>query len=162
MITQSLHTSRFQQSYTDVQAEVNVLLAKFGLPRTLKMLRFLSDDKELPSVLSAAQLKDFLLSQCLRIYGISEEDFLHNQTNDYRYARMACMHLLRDYGKLSHRHIGQLMGITRRSAGYFILQSETKLRQPQFHQAYIRPYEALEFQLIQFISTKIKEQCPKK
>lgn len=95
---------------------------------------------------------DYLVLQAMKIFDIRPDDFYTGQSPDDKEARMACIHLLKQTTRYTYKRIGTYFNTNERSMLYFKQKCDEQLEIPQYYPEFTKRYEALEQQLIAFIS----------
>lgn len=142
-------------NYNTLQNVLDKLLGKIGLDRTILYLEsFLKNTSvECDKTETLKLVTDYIIARSIIVFDLDEDRFFKSKIPEYRDARMACFHLLRNYTDSSYSRIGQRFGIeNKRHVHYFVKKCDEILSIPQFYKSFVGKYRNVESQTINFLS----------
>jgi hypothetical protein len=144
------------KEYSDLQQGIDKLIGKFGMPKTIKIIRQLSGTIKVREYKKQRiqLITTFVISEGFKIFGVEHKKVNDKTTKEFKEARMASYHILSQYTRLSYSEIAKHFDQGKFGAYYHINKCKEALSVPQFNKSFVGKYETLEENLIQFI-TKI-------
>ncbi|MEM9341124.1 MAG: hypothetical protein AAGA66_20495 [Bacteroidota bacterium] len=146
--------SLLNSSYRELQNCVDELIGKLGVENTIYLLRSFMDAARIP--MDATQrmriLSRYLITECIRFYGLKDRMFFTSNAEEYRESRMICYHLLKKYTDASYSKIAEDFGVSKRNVVYTYKKCDERLSVPYYYPAFITNYQTLEKRTIHFIT----------
>lgn len=141
-------------SYSDIQTGIDKLISKFGISKTLRIIRQLTGQKtsEQQQGLSAEVVMAFIICESHRLFGSQAQTPSAVVSKEFSDARMTAYHLTKKYTGLSYRQMGKPFDQSKRAVIYHYKICEEMLSVPQFHKVFITTYKSVEENVIQFIT----------
>lgn len=140
--------------YSELQQYMDQMIGKYGMPKTVKIIRQLSGNFSLKRGRKqrAKLIYTFVVSEAFKVFDVKEKEEKKKLSQSYKDARMACYNLLQLYTDLSYNEIGQQFGHKKFGVYYNIGKCREILSIPKFNKPFVAHYEALEERVIQFIA----------
>lgn len=147
-------TSSSNHNFNDLNDLMAKTVAKIGLENAIQLLQKITNEKGIQANTgeNIKLITFYLLSRCLAIFNLKEDQFYSSTIREYREARMACYHLLKKYTSSSYRHIAQQFQQKKRNVLYSCQKCDEVLSVPQFHRVFSGSYRMLESQTLDFIA----------
>jgi hypothetical protein len=141
-------------TYRDLQDVMDKVLSRFGLNKTIIVLQQLLDTKGIQSSQGdrVRMITYYVVSRCLVVFHLREDDFFSSRLKEYREGRMACYHILRKYTEGSYGRMAEQFGQSQRIILYFCHKCDDMLAIPQFNRTFIQRYNLLESDTLNFIA----------
>ncbi|WP_027393145.1 hypothetical protein [Aquimarina latercula] len=141
-------------SYADLQTGIDRLISKFGMSKTLGIIRQLTGQKtsEQQQGQRAEVVMAFIISESHRLFDSEMQTPSALVSKEFSDARMTAYHLTKKYTGLSYRQMGKPFGQSKRAVIYHYKNCEEMLSVPQFHKVFIAIYKSVEENVIEFIT----------
>ena len=144
-------------TYNDLQLRFDWFVGKYGLERAIQILdNFLNNQKiEVKDDMHRLQLlTDYVISQCITIFDLKADEFRTSSIPEYRQARMACYHLMKEYTDASYARIAERFDRPLHSVFRYCKICTGILAVPNYigHKPFVSKYTTLENCIINFIS----------
>lgn len=142
-------------NYSDLQSNIDTLIGKYGLTRTVKILLCYTEKSKIKITTPnhVKNLKLYIISQCIIIFDLKSSEFLKSQKKEYREARMICYHIIKKYTKNSFDIIAEDFKQTKRCITYNYQKLEEILTVPKSYAAIVTKYTTLEATVLSYISS---------
>ncbi|WP_024772921.1 hypothetical protein [Aquimarina macrocephali] len=142
------------KEYSDLQQGIDKLVGKFGVPKTIKIIRQLSGTTKVRKHKNQRikLITAFVTSEAFKIFEVEHKELNGKLTKQFKEARMASYHILNQFTRLSYNEIGKYFDQGKFGAYYHIKRCKETLSIPQFNKSFVGRYETLEENLIQFIA----------
>ena len=142
------------KEFTDLQQGIDQMIGKYGMPKTIKIIRQLSGNLKLKKGRKqrAKLISTFTVSEAFKVFDVKHKKQKGKLTQEYKDARMACYHLLNLYTDLNYNEIGKQFDHQKFGVYYHITKCREILTIPQFNKPFVALYETLEERVIQFIA----------
>lgn len=152
--TLSYSENHSELNYSDLQKSVDDLVGKFGLKKAVQIIQRFSMNAKIETGESQKLrlITAFVITECVSVFDLDEEQFFKATIREYREARMACYHVLKKYTDSSYSKIGARFGQTKRTILYFCHKCNGILSLPQYYKSFADRYGSLDRSTIDFIS----------
>lgn len=141
-------------TYNDLQDNIDALIGKFGLKKTIEVMASLRTNTEIrsPENERIKLLTIFVKSKTIEVFNLKEEDFYTSSLDEYKDARMASIYLIRKYTDFSFGSVAEIFQQRKRSVQYFYHKCEEILTIPSYYKIFMRRFTILEHHIINFIA----------
>jgi hypothetical protein len=142
-------------NYRDLQDHIEVMIGKFGLQKSVKLLGSLIDATDISSEdeKRVQALIEYTILKSIKVFNLKKTKFYNSNLSEYKNARMSCYFLINKYTQISLGKIAEIFKVKRRSVEYY----EQKCREMQsianYYPTYIQRHSTLEDHIIKYIST---------
>lgn len=136
-----------------LQAAVNKVVGKVGVEKAVHLFEGIYNNTSLnvDKMEKVKYITGFIISRSIAIFDLKESEFLISEIPEYRQARMACYHLIKEYTDISYARIGEMFGRDKRSIMYFNNKAKELLSVPQFYKAFAEKHKLLDQSTLEFI-----------
>jgi len=100
------------------------------------------------------ELSRLLVSRCITIFSLLQEEFHTSEETNYRDARMLCYYLLHNNTHFSYRLIAEHFGRSKRQVLYYCNKCKEMIELSQFHKELMKKYKDLEALTLEFLLKK--------
>lgn len=140
-------------TYHDLQHVMDKVVGKLGLASTIQLLHNVIGDpsQNIEQADKIRLIASFIISRCITVFDLQEDQFYACQQSDYREARMACYHLLKKYTGASYARIAASFNQSKRNILYACQKCSEQLSIPNYFRDFISRYESLENGTIEFM-----------
>lgn len=141
-------------NYSTLQENLDEVIGKIGLCRTIELIKSFINNCSI-DVNETEKFKliaTYIISQTIEIFDLNEKEFYTSRIREYREARMACFHLLKQYTDCSYAKIGESFHQKKRNIIYFCQKCDDMLSIPTFFEVFVNRYKTLENRIMLFIS----------
>ncbi|WP_299243075.1 hypothetical protein [uncultured Aquimarina sp.] len=139
-------------TYADLQKGIDKLIHKFGVTKSAKLVNellgytsFRKNEKYKEQLIVA-----FITSESQQLFGCKGS--LKENSKEFKDARIAAYHLIKEYTGLSYKQLGKRFGQSKRAVIHHYNKCEELLSIPEFHKKFVETYQILEGRTIQFIA----------
>lgn len=145
------HTTK--ATYTELQQGIDVLVGKFGMPKTIQMIRQLSgiQKSKTQNIQRNELLYTFLIHESKKVFRVPNTTD-QDTSSEFKDARMACYYLMQQHTDLKYRAIGKYFGHGKFAVYYHIKKCKEFLSIPQFHRSFVERFGILEISVIEFLT----------
>ncbi len=136
-----------------LQEAVNNIVSKVGVEKAVHLFEGIYNNTALSvdKIEKVKYITGFIISQSIAIFNLQEDEFLTSEILEYRQARMACYHLIKQYTDISYAKIGEMFGRKKRSIMYFHNKAKELLSVPQFYRGFSEKHQLLDKATLEFI-----------
>lgn len=129
------------------------VVGKIGMRKTVELLKSFESNSsiDLEAKKRVKLIQDFIITNCITIFNLDEQQFYTSEIREYREARMACFHVLHRYTDCSYAMIGELFGRKKRTVLYFCQKCRELLSVPGFYRGFVDKYKQLDQCALEFI-----------
>lgn len=141
-------------NYSTLQENLDEVIGKIGLCRTIELVKSFINNCSI-DVNETEKFKliaAYIISQTIDVFDLNEKEFYTSRIREYREARMACFHLLKQYTDCSYAKIGEPFQQKKRNIIYFCQKCNDMLSIPEFFEVFVNRYKTLENRIMLFIS----------
>ena len=144
-------------TYTDLQKIVDEMVGKHGLQDTVTILQVFAHNSKLNVSEKGYKLKkitDHVIEQSILLFDLKKTPFYTSTIPEYRQARMACFHILKEYTGSSYAKIGEHFNRSLDSIYYYYHECQQILdsRHLNLHKDFVDKYSHLQKSTINFIA----------
>ena len=140
--------------YSELQQGIDTLIGKFGMPRTINMIKQLAGTLEIKKEKKQREklVCTFTVSEAFKVFEVKDTEAKGPPSAAYKSARMAAYHIMNELTDLSYNEMGAYYGHQKYGVYYHLNNCKELLSIPQFHKAFNENYRVLEQRVIQFIA----------
>ena len=142
------------RDYADLQEEIDKLIGKLGMAKTIKVIKQISGTREGKKKVAQKDIliPAFVTSEAFKIFEVVHTKTGKNTSTPYKEARMASYYLMDQYTELSYNEIGKSFQQKKFGVYYHLMKCKDALSLPKMNKTFVSRLTVLEELLIEFLT----------